>query len=159
MSSQPLSLRAERVEDLEFLLALYSCTRSTELALTGWDEAACAAFSSAQFAAQRQHYKAQFPDAQYHIVEHDGVRIGRLYVHRSAAEMLLIDISLLPEYRNQGLGRQLLQELSLESRATGRPILLHVEMNNLLAHRWYLRLGFVEVRSEGMHVLMRRDAR
>jgi ribosomal protein S18 acetylase RimI-like enzyme len=136
---------------------LYSSTRVEELALTGWDAAARAAFVNMQFSAQRHHYLTHFSDAEYDIIVLDGVRIGRLYVRRTADETSLMDIAFVPEYRNRGLGSRIMRTLIDESRATGRPITLHVETNNPHAHRWYLRFGFAEVKTEGIHILMRRD--
>jgi ribosomal protein S18 acetylase RimI-like enzyme len=152
-------LRPENSGDVAFLIELYGSTRAEELALTHWDAAGRAAFVNMQFSAQRHYYLTHFPDAQYDVVEWDGVRIGRVYVRRSADQITLMDIAFLPAYRNRGLGTRVMRTLIGESMTTGRPINLHVEINNAYAHRWYLRLGFAEVRTEGMHILMRRDPR
>lgn len=149
-------LRPERADDVAFLFDLYGATRTEELALTGWDAVARSAFLNMQFSAQRHHYLTHYPDAQFDIIELDGLRIGRVYVRRTADDISLMDIAFLPDYRNRGLGSQILRSLIAESVATVRPITLHVETNNPHARRWYMRLGFVDVRTEGIHILMRR---
>ena len=60
------------------------------------------------------------------------------------AEIRLVDISLLPEFRNRGLGTSLLRDLFTEAEAAGKPLTIHVEKFNP-AMRLYQRLGFVRV--------------
>jgi len=150
-------LRPERPEDLPFLFDLYASTRAEELDLTGWDEATRAQFSAMQFSAQRLHYTTHYPGAQLDVVELDGDAIGRLYVRRSDREIVLMDVALLPRFRNQGIGSHLLRTLIEESIATNRALTLHVETNNARAHNWYLRFGLVEVKREAIHIQMRRE--
>jgi ribosomal protein S18 acetylase RimI-like enzyme len=153
-----LRLRPIRPEDTAFLLDVYASTRAGELDLTDWDAAARAAFVQMQFGAQHTHYTTHYPDAQYEIITLDGVDIGRLYVRRTDADIVLMDIALLPAYRNQGLGSRILHSLLDEASAARRAVTLHVEANNPRARAWYERLGFVEVSSSGVHTFMRRDA-
>jgi ribosomal protein S18 acetylase RimI-like enzyme len=110
-----------------------------------------------QFTAQRTHYTTHYPDARYEIVTLDGADIGRLYVRRTRSDIVLMDIALLPAYRNRGLGSQILQTLLDEASAARRAVTLHVEANNPRARAWYERYGFVEVSSSGVHTFMRRD--
>ena len=65
------------------------------------------------------------------------------------------DIALLPEWRGQGLGHQVLQHLMTEARAQGRSVTIYVEAGNP-ARRLYDRLGFLpEGQREGVHQFMR----
>jgi ribosomal protein S18 acetylase RimI-like enzyme len=155
--SRRLRLRATTSEDLPFLRQLYASTRVEELDLTDWDAATRAEFVEMQFKAQHTHYTTHFPDAQYDIVELEGVDIGRLYVRRSERDIVLMDIALLPAYRSAGIGSELLRALLDEASAARRAVVLHVEANNPRAHDWYRRFGFVDVSSSGVHTLMRRD--
>ncbi len=67
--------------------------------------------------------------------------IGRVYVHRSAGEICLMDIALLPPHRGRGLGSALIAELVAEADAAGLPVTLHVERENP-AQRLYARHRF-----------------
>jgi ribosomal protein S18 acetylase RimI-like enzyme len=67
------------------------------------------------------------------------------------------DIALLPAFRDRGFGSRIPQALLEEASAADRTVTLHVEANNPRAHAWYKRFGFVDVRSSGVHTLMRRD--
>ena len=149
--------RPMTVDDAGFLLRLYQSTRAEELDLTDWDAATRTAFVEMQFRAQHTYYTAHFPDAAFDIIELDGVSIGRMYVRRDGSDIVLMDIALLPEFRNAGLGSALLRDLLDGAKASGRAVTLHVEANNPRAHRWYRRFGFVDVSSSGVHTYMRRE--
>jgi ribosomal protein S18 acetylase RimI-like enzyme len=97
-----------------------------------------------QFKAQRQYYLQEYPSAEYHIIQRDGVDIGRRIVNRAGGEILLMDIALLPEYRNGGIGTALIRDLMAEAEQTDRPLRLHVEFFNR-ALRLYERLGFSKI--------------
>jgi GNAT superfamily N-acetyltransferase len=149
-----VTLRPIREEDSEFLLRLYATTRADEMAMvTDWTDEQKDAFVRMQFQAQHAWYQEHYGDAQFDLVLVDGIPAGRLYVHRRAAEIRLVDISLLPEYRNGGIGTALLRELFAES---GKPVTIHVEKFNP-AMRLYERLGFVPVADRGVYLLLKRS--
>ena len=64
-----------------------------------------------------------------------------------------MDIALLPEYRNGGIGSGLLRELLEEAAATSRRLTIHVERYNP-ALRLYRRLGFEPVGETGVYLLL-----
>jgi ribosomal protein S18 acetylase RimI-like enzyme len=148
-----LSLRPERPEDDEFLILLYAETRALELAATGWSDLQKDTFLRSQFQLQRAHYRRYYPEAQFDVIEDQGRAVGRLYVHRGAEEIRVMDIALIPDYRNRGLGGELMQRLIAEAATTSRHISLHVEQENP-AQRLYTRLGFRETERNGPYVLM-----
>jgi ribosomal protein S18 acetylase RimI-like enzyme len=140
MPSAPRLRRATASDD-DLLLQVYASTRSDELALVDWDAAQKAAFVRMQFEAQRRYYLAEFPQAEYSVIEQNGRPAGRLIVHRSKAGIFLMDIALLPEFRNAGIGTRLVQDLQAEAQRTGKQLRLYVEMFNR-ARSLYERLGF-----------------
>ncbi len=101
-----LTLTPAGPTDEPFLRAVYASTRAQELALLDWDEAVKEAFVSMQFNAQRRSYLADFPDAATQLILLGGQPVGRLVVARRAREIWLIDLALLPRYRNAGIGTQ-----------------------------------------------------
>ena len=147
------SLRREEPQDERFLIALYASTREAELARVPWTEAQKAEFLRSQFALQRAHYRTYYPDADFCIIETDGRSIGRLYVHRSAQEIRLMDIALLPAWRGRGIGGAYLQALLREAQAANLPVTLHVEPGNP-ARRLYLRAGFRRAAELGLYQLL-----
>ena len=147
------NFRPIRETDRAFLEHLYASTRTEELALTGWSETQKQAFLRQQFEAQHTFYRQHFADARFDLILLDDRPAGRLYVDRRADEIRIIDIALLPGYRNRGIGGRLLRELLAEAAAAGRPLRIHVERYNP-ALRLYRRLGFRSVGDNGVYYLM-----
>src|SRR3954467_8653370 len=108
-------LQPVRPDDEAFLRAVYASTRAEELALTGWSEPQRESFLRMQFHAQDKHYRENYPGAELSIVQVDGASAGRLYVHRRATEILVMDIALLPKYRRYGIGTGLLKNILAEA--------------------------------------------
>jgi ribosomal protein S18 acetylase RimI-like enzyme len=148
-------LRPATGADREFLIDLYASTRADELALVEWDEATKRAFVEHQFSAQDHHYRTNYPGATLDVVEVDGERAGRLYVHRGASDIRIMDIAVAPAFRGQGIGTTLLHDLIADADASGRKLSIHVEMNNP-ARSLYERLGFAPAGEHGVYVLMER---
>jgi len=149
----PVTLRAVRTDDEAFQYRVYAGTRAEELAPLGWDEDQKERFLRMQFAAQSRFYKEQFPDADYRIILSGSRAIGRLYVDRREDEIRIIDIALLPEDRNRGVGTALMGDVLAEARRLRKPVRIHVERNNV-ARRLYQRMGFVRVGENGVYDLM-----
>lgn len=149
-----LSLRPVADADAELNFRIYASTRAAEMAVVPWSEADKDAFLRQQFNAQKTYYDSTFTDATFDLLLLDEtVVIGRLYVERRDDEIRLIDIALLPEYRGQGYGGQLLRELLDDAQRQRLPLRIHVEMNNP-AMRLYERLGFEKVEEQGVYHLM-----
>jgi len=154
--ASPVNLRAETPADQEFLFALYSSTRAEEMKLVPWTDTQKQAFLRMQFELQSAHYHSHYPDASYRIILSEGVPIGRLYIHRTETQILVIDIALLPQHRRFGTGGQLLRELLSEADGAGKKIAIHVERQNP-ALGLYTRLGFQMVEDKGVYLYMERN--
>jgi ribosomal protein S18 acetylase RimI-like enzyme len=150
------SMRPVRPEDEGFLLKLYRSTRQDEIATWGWDEVQQDAFLRMQFAAQRRWYEAAYPQAEHQLILQEGEAVGRILVLRETAAIQLIDIALLPQYRNRGVGTALLGELIEESSKSGIPLRLHVQRSNQQAIRLYRRLGFSAIEQDEVYCRMER---
>jgi ribosomal protein S18 acetylase RimI-like enzyme len=141
--------------DGEFLLSLYSSTRTDELAIVGWPQEQLDAFVRMQFEAQSRGYAATFPGADNSVVIVDGMAAGRLIVDRSDDEIRIVDIALLPEFRRAGVGSTLVRPLLEEADATGLPVRCHVAEGND-ARKFWERFGLVAGSSDGAYVAMER---
>lgn len=150
-------IEARRIaaDDLGFLSRLYAATRAEELAATGWSGEAQQQFLEQQFQFQHRYYQAHYADADFLLLLRDGQPVGRLYWHVRAAQATLIDISLLPAQRGQGLGTALLQGLTARADSEQQVIDLHVEPANP-AQRLYQRFGFSTIATNGVYLKMRR---
>lgn len=156
LAESKVALRSTAPEDMEFLFRLYSDTRRREVAAWGWPTAQEDMFLRMQFDAQRRSYQAGFPNAADRIVCLDGSPAGRMMAAREPAGMHLIDIALLEEHRNRGVGTHLLRRLLEECNARGDTLRLQVRRGNP-AIRLYLRLGFIETGADEMYVQMARS--
>jgi ribosomal protein S18 acetylase RimI-like enzyme len=150
---ETFELRPVRATDGEFLFQVYASTRVEELARVNWSDTQRANFLRSQFAAQTQHYTTQYPGAEFQVVLVDGQPAGRLYLHRRPGEIRVMDIALLPAFRQRGLGTALLQQVLAEGARTHRCVTIHVEIFNPARH-WYERLGFQAIAENGVYLLM-----
>ncbi len=137
-------LRPVTPDDEPWQLAIYASTRAEELALTGWSAAACEAFVTQQHRAQQHHYRLHFPHSVCQLIVVSDAVAGRLWVDARKDRLHILDISLLPAFRNQGLGGRCLRALVEEAASSGRHLGIEVEVHNP-ARRLYERLGFVAV--------------
>ena len=153
--AQPVSgtLRPCVAQDEAFLQEVYASTRTEELSHIGWDVTQQQAFLGMQYQAQRRSYRLQFPGAEYRIVQRGADDVGRMIVDRSSDVVWLVDISLLPEHRNAGLGSGLIRDLQTEAAQAGKPVMLHVDIANR-ARRLYERLGFAQTADGEIYVEM-----
>jgi ribosomal protein S18 acetylase RimI-like enzyme len=153
LSNGSLELRPATAADEPFLLRVYAGTRSTEMAIVPWTDEQKAAFVQMQFDAQSQHYHEHYDDTSFDVIVLNGRPVGRLYVARWTGEIRIVDIALLPEYCNRGVGSTLLRELQSEATAAGKPLRIHVERVNP-ALRFYERLGFEQIEDKGVYLFM-----
>src|SRR5690242_2078390 len=146
-----LELRAVSEPDNPFLLALYMSTREEELAQAEWQEGQKEMFVRWQFELQRREYDERFPDATYKLIVVDGQPAGRIWVGADQAQIRLLDIALLPDFQNRGVGTILLHRLMDDARQRGKALRHMVFMLNDNAKRFYERLGFVSIEDLGAY--------
>lgn len=149
-----ITLRSEKKSDEAFLAELYASTRSEELATLGWTSEQTTAFCQFQFRLQNEAYKMQFPDAVNSIIELEERACGRILVNHGDKNIRLIDISLLPESRNQGAGTIIIEDLQRTAKTAGKPLNLSVMKTNIAAIRLYQRLDFSIIESNQTHFSM-----
>lgn len=148
-----VSFRPADSNDESFLVSVYGSTRLEELALTGWDEAQRDAFVRMQFDAQQTHYRQYYPDAEHLIILLNQERIGRLYVAEIKREIRIVDVTILPQYRNGGIGKRIIEQLMEEAAHIGKPLTIYVETFNP-SYRLFERHGFVKSGESGYSHLL-----
>lgn len=148
--AQSVTLRAATADDQSFLLTVFASTRTDELAALVWDPAQSEAFIQMQFKAQQQNYSACYPAAENSIIILGERAIGRMLVDRREQVIELIDIALLAEHRNSGIGSFLIRGLLDEARAARKSVRLWVYKLNP-AVRLYERLGFSLIAEDAVY--------
>ena len=146
-------LREVTAEDEPFLREVYASTRALELSLVAWSAEQREAFLKFQFDAQNSYYHEQYPYAAYQIILNDNSPVGRLYVAKGPAELKILDITVLPQYRNAGIGTVLLRDLIAEAEQAGKCVRIWVEHFNP-SQRLFGRLGFFKVEEDGYNHLL-----
>ena len=124
------------------------------MALVNWDNSNEKSFIQMQFDAQDHFFRSAYPGAYYQVIFMDEQPVGRLYTHERENEIRLMDISILPEFRNQGIGSLLVKRIIEKARKQDLPVTLYVERHNP-AQRFYERLGFRFMEDKGMYVYMK----
>lgn len=147
-----VTLRPVAASDEPLLLEIYASTRAEEMAMVPWTMEQQEAFVRMQFASQQEHYKKLQPDANHDIILLNGRPVGRLYVARTNEHIEIMDITLLPQDRNSGVGSRLIKDL-MEEASLSRPLRIYVETFNP-SLRLFERLGFKAVDEQGFHLLM-----
>ena len=150
---QRITLRPTTPEDQEFLFRVYASTREDELARVDWDEVQKERFMRMQFDAQDTYYRENYPGYEFQVILADGHPAGRLYLHRRPAEIRIMDIALLPEFRRQGIGTELLHKVLAEGDTNKLAVTIHVERFNP-AMNLYARLGFRLAEDKGVYCFL-----
>ena len=150
------ALRLVTEADEAFLFRLYGTTRAVEMDAAGFPDARREAFLQMQFNAQRVHYHKFYPAAKHLLVLVEERAAGRMWIDRSEPFIHLLDIAILPEFRNLGLGAALLNGLIAESEQSRLPIGVYVETNNP-AQSFYRRLGFSLIKDEELYLYFERQ--
>jgi len=152
-----IALRPIAPKDIPFLMEVYASTREAEMErVSFWTDLMKKEFLASQFKAQHDYYHKNYIGANFWIIEFENKMIGRLYLDKNfqGKGMRIIDISILPRYRNLGLGQGIFKDLMSWAAELNAPLSIHVEAFNP-ARNLYLRLGFKLIsETNGVYHLM-----
>jgi ribosomal protein S18 acetylase RimI-like enzyme len=155
LSLDDITLRELGSGDESVLFQLYSAVRSEELAMNGWPPAQRDLMLRIQFDAQRRGYREQFPRLDERLIVRRGSPIGWVIVDGSDSRKLHgIDIAVLAEARQQGVGTRVMRSLQDEAAAGNRLFVILVERQNVRALAFHRRLGFRTVGDTEVHSIM-----
>lgn len=149
-----IQLRPVGAADEEFLLAVYASARAEEMARVPWTPEQKDVFLRMQFAAQTRHYAAEHPQATHEIILVSETPVGRLYMERGAEKFHILDVTILPQFRNSGAGTALLRRILDEAGQSRKPVTIYVESFNP-SLRLFGQLGFQRVAEDGFQWLLR----
>jgi RimJ/RimL family protein N-acetyltransferase len=152
ITNQAVTLRQVQPEDESFLAAVYGSTREQELAMTPWTAEQREAFIRFQFAAQLAHYRTEYPLAEHSVITLGEQPIGRIYIDRRESEIRILDITLLPRHRGQGIGTPIIRRVMDEAVRDSKN--LSIELDSFeQSHQLFQRLGFKPTETTGFHTL------
>lgn len=134
--------RAATPDDEPFLFELYCAVRAHEFALLPLPEPLKQQVIRSQFTAQQSGYSTEYPGSGFDIVFKDERKVGRIWIARLQDSFHLVDIAVMPEAQNAGIGTDLVRELQREAEAAQKPVRLSVFRFNPGSARFHERLGF-----------------
>lgn len=140
-----------RSEDREFLLTVYEAAREIELSIMPWNAEQKRVFAANQFAAQLDYYTKEFPGAKHDLIimSITGQRVGRVYVDRTSERIIILDITVLPEFRRRGIGSTIVDDLIDEAARSEKSVQVYVESFNPSLSFFQSR-GFVIEHNDGV---------
>ena len=147
LSDKFISLRPIQDEDLMVLSKIYGSTREKELKqVVGWNDEQKKAFVLQQFMAQHEYYQKNYVGAAFYVIQKNKDSIGRLYIHENFQEkgVRIIDIALLPQWQNRGIGSSILKDILAKASTLNRAVSIHVETFNP-AMKLYKKLDFEKI--------------
>jgi ribosomal protein S18 acetylase RimI-like enzyme len=150
---QSISLRPVTSDDDPFLFEVYASSRGEDLATMGWEPEPIRTFLETQYSAQKVFLKNDYPETDDRIIMLGRERIGRIVVLRNDREIRLVDIALMPQYRNAGLGTHLVRDLMSEAAKLSIPFRLQLIRSNP-AVALFEQLGLVRTGETGSHYQM-----
>ena len=150
-----IEIRPVLPADEPFLFRLYASTREFELAQVPWPTEQKQAFLRMQYTAQQSFYTSTRPRATHEIICADGEPAGRLWLDRESACFHILDITIVPERRNAGIGGEVLRRILDEATGERKPVSIYTETFNA-SLRLFERLGFRQVSVDGFLVLLER---
>nr|WP_295932426.1 GNAT family N-acetyltransferase [uncultured Dyadobacter sp.] len=157
LTNPNLRLRPIEPTDMDELLEIYGSTREKEMErVPQWSDLMKKEFLASQFRAQHEYYQKNYIGADFWVIEKNNKTIGRLYFQEDhqGLGIRIIDISILPAYRNQGIGQGIFEDLFRKAAELNRPLTIHVESFNP-AKNLYTRLGFKTIsETNGIYHLM-----
>lgn len=134
-------LRPAVEEDEDFLFEVFGTT---------WQHAVAAMpnpqlarhFLRIQYTAQNRRFDTRYPGHERLVVMRGDTPVGRLYLHRAEAVVHIVDLTILPDYRDQGVGGGILRDLMGEAARHRRTLTLRVSRRNARAVRLSEETGF-----------------
>ncbi len=147
-------LRKRKGHDANFILTLFCEVKATELYADSWPQQIRERLVAQQFTAFEQSVQNRYPSSEDYIIVHDSERVGRLQINNDVQSIRVINLSLLPAYRNKGIGADILKGIIREADSTGREVLFEVDKVNPAA-TLYRRLGFEACKEDALKYVMR----
>lgn len=153
LDPEKLSFRPATVDDEAFLFNLYASSRGDDLRQLEWEEQRINEFLKLQFEAQQRFLENEYRRPDDRIVLMNGEAIGRVLVERRDHEIRGVDVALLPEFRNKGIGSWLITQIQSEASRARKPLRIQV-IRFSPAVALLERLGFVRTSETGTHFQM-----
>lgn len=147
-ASPVIDRRPATEDDHEFLFAVFRSALLPGDPLAMLPESESEPLLRAEFDAREETLRNDYVLADFDVLIVDGEPAGNLYVDRGDDEFVVIDISLLPRFRNRGIGTAVIGRLVEEAGRLVLPVRARVQHESPTSAFWR-RLGFEQVGDDG----------
>lgn len=138
--------------DYPVLFEIYVSSRAEELKFAPWTDEIKNAFLESQFEAQTSYYYSTYPNASFELIKLEDQTAGRLYRAELDDEIRILDITVLPQFQNRGIGTFLLSDILANGKNKQKPVRIYLETYNR-AQTLFTRLGFTAISDDGVYCL------
>lgn len=145
-----LHFRLQMQKDDDFLFELFSFAKEFELSISGMNNSQKTSFLKSQFTLKNNDYNTRFHNANFLIILRNKKAVGRL-VFYITDRVHIVDISFSKKEISKGYGTSVLNDLILFAKSINLPLSLNVAMDNIIAMRLYIKLGFKLISQQGFH--------
>lgn len=125
--------------------------------VTGFSEIEKNQYLKTQFELEKTQFVTFYPKAEYYMVIKDNKYIGRLYIDYGENDIRILEIGLIEEYRNRGIGRSIIKNIISKASECNKFVSLQVAWFNQKALKLYEELGFFIVENNQVSYEMRFD--
>lgn len=150
LNLDPIELRPATPDDTAFLFSVYRSSRLDDLANLNWTSEQIEDFLAKQYEAQERFFKTDYPHAEELVVLRAGETVGQMLIERGEREIQMVDLALLPDHRNAGIGTYLIGRLLADAEKSGSVFRVQVMRSNP-AVALFERLGLVRTGETGSH--------
>jgi Predicted acetyltransferase len=145
-----ISLELVQTKHDDLLLKIFKESRQDFAWINGISEEQKETIIFQQFIAEREQLKFVYPEAELNVVILDKKPIGRLYIYYGKNEDRILEIGLLEDYRDRGIGTTIVTKVIEKAIEKGKVVSLQVAWFNHAAYRFYEQLGFQVVENKGI---------
>jgi ribosomal protein S18 acetylase RimI-like enzyme len=139
------SLRAAELTDVAFLKLVHHLTLREHISkIWGWNEEL-----------QDQFLIKDFESGRIQIIKAFGKDVGYLILNVGKDAIHIVDILILPQFQNRGLGSEIIKNLMAKTRDDGLLLKLGVFKVNERAKKLYENLGFKIIEETATHFMMK----
>jgi ribosomal protein S18 acetylase RimI-like enzyme len=138
------NLRYSTDNDYEFLYQLNKTTMKKRVEkIWGWEEGV-----------QQKLFRDKSSTEKYKIIVQNNIDIGAISVSKDNNEVFIMNIQILPEYQNRGIGAEVINQIIVDSKSKNLDrVWLQVFKINP-AKKLYDKLGFSTIKETETHYVM-----
>lgn len=142
LKNTSLQLRTAESNDDAILFEIYLTSHEAELLTAiNLDETQKKHLLELQFKAREIYYRQNYLAADFWMIEREGKVIGFVYLEKKDNAVRIINLGMLKEFRSQGIGTEILQDIISFANSNCLSVILHVQNSNPALYL-YKRMGF-----------------